>query len=214
MHDAHLGDVITWVKTTTAQVTNTADRALLQTDLRSLFLTDFRNQFRPQTYTKLAQFVQDNTVNLGTGQIKKIGTLGVDDLLNFYFSTPYAQRLNGLNDELRRFRNVVTVAGGYTLPTDAQAKEEEAKGLIRVYQDYLKGKEQISHFSAFNTAILQPAKNYLVSTYVTAKNLGVTIDGDVQVGEDQASFSRSAKKKTDADVLLGTQRLSEKPIFR
>src|SRR5262249_31158123 len=95
--------------------------------------------------------------------------------------------------------------GGYTLPADTQAKEEETKGLIRIYQDYLKGKEKLSNFSAFNTAILKPAKDYLVNTYVTAKNFGITIDGEVQVGEDQISFTRSSKKTTaDDPALVGT----------
>ena len=161
MHDAHLGgDLIPWVKNVIASVTDAQDRAFLQSDLGSLFLADVKNQFKLKPVNNgLAQFVLGTTVDLGTGQIKKIGVLGTDDLLNFYFSTPYARKSTGLNDLVRRFRNTVTVAGGYTLPADAQAKEEETKGLIRVYQDYLKGKEQLSNFSAFNTAILQPAKN-------------------------------------------------------
>ena len=207
--DVHIGNVLTRVEEAIATVQDPQANAFLNQTLPKLFLADYDNQLVLTSGGALERYLQGQRVALkGGGTVRKAGsTFGVDDLLHFYFATKYATtELSGLNDELRRFRNVVTVAGGYTLPTEPQAKEEEAKGLIRVYQDYLKGKEQLSHFSAFNTAILQPAKNYLVSTYVTAKNLGVTIDGDVQVGEDQASFSRSVKKKTDADVLLGTQK--------
>ena len=122
----------------------------------------YDNQLVLDSGGALERYLQGQRVALkGGGTVRKAGsTFGVDDLLHFYFATKYATtELSGLNDELRRFKNVITVAGGYTLPTDAEAKEEETKGLIRVYQDYLKGKEQISHFSAFNTAILQPAKN-------------------------------------------------------
>ena len=207
--DVHIGNVLTRVEEAIATVQDPQANAFLNQTLPKLFLADYDNQLVLDSGGALERYLQGQQVALkGGGTVRKAGsTFGVDDLLHFYFATKYATiELSGLNDELRRFRNVVTVAGGYTLPTEPQAKEEEAKGLIRVYQDYLKEKEQLSHFSAFNTAILQPAKNYLVSTYVTAKNLGVTIDGDVQVGEDQASFSRSVKIKNDADVLLGTQK--------
>jgi Ca2+-binding RTX toxin-like protein len=200
--------LVAWVNNTVALVTDAGDNAFLSaSEAVRLFIGDFRNQFGDPRNNDLRNFLQGGSVNLGTGAIQKIGPLGLADILNFYFSTPYATSTAGLNDELRRFNNIISVTGGYyALPDDPEAREEEAKGLIRVYQDFLKGKEtQLGNrFTAFNANVLEFARVALIAKYVDNLSLGVTINGEVVVGEDQASFARNTKHNTDADTLTGT----------
>ena len=148
-------------------------------------------------------------MNQGTGIIRKTGRLDVADILNFYFSTPYAAKTDGLNDEMRRFTNVVSVAGGFSLASDPDAREEEAKGLIRVYQDYLKDKQsQLSRFNEFNTNVLEPARVVLIGKYVFEPGIDISIDGEVVVGEDATSVARNTKHSSEHDLfapLMGTE---------
>ncbi|HHQ48483.1 MAG TPA: hypothetical protein ENK19_06320 [Acidobacteria bacterium] len=146
----------------------------------------------------------------------------MDDLLNFYLSTEYATKtLKGLNDALRRFNNVIEVAGGYSLSTT-----EEAKGVIRLYQDYIQPREQdlqqalVSHTiqadysKAFRDRIVVSAEDFLIFDYVVDAGLTTTIDGRVIVGEGMPdgstddtlnSIHRSNRVVSDADWLEGTE---------
>jgi len=209
-YDQYLGDILTHVDNSIiVTIADSQDKAFLQTDLPKLFLIDYHNQF-PGGITingAMHSFLQGQAAALGGGRVQKVGQLGIDDLLNFYFSTKYARTASGLNDELRRFTNVLNVAGGYTLPTDAQAKEEEAKGLIRVYQDFLKPVRPSlndSHYTSFYNYVLSPAEEHLIEKFVTTPGLGVAIDGDVVVGEDETVLARNRKHGTANDRLTGS----------
>ena len=188
------------------------DNAFLSgSEVSRLFIGDFRNQFSNARNNDLRSYLQRNPVNQGTGSIQIEGRVGIADILNFYFSTPYATgSIFGLNDELRRFSNIIQVTGGvYQLPQDQAAREEEAKGLIRVYQDFLKSKQSQlnalgNNFSRLNSTVLEPARVALIGQYVQEPGLGISINGDVIAGEDQTSLARNTKHITDTDVLTGS----------
>jgi len=217
-HDQYLGEVLTFIDNIIASA-NPGDQAFLNSDIAKLFLADYHNQFNidlPPKPAPLYDYLRRIPGALGGGTVLPVGEFGVDDLLNFYFSTTYATSSysistgkndgrDGLNDELRRFNNVVIVAGGFMLPTNVQAREEEAKGLLRVYQDFLKGKQgQLSYFSGFNTNVLEYARVALIGQYVNDAGIGTSINGEVIVGEDQSSLSRNTKRATDTDLLTGS----------
>src|SRR5262249_38260991 len=135
--DVRLGEILTRVEAAIATVQDPQANAFLKQTLPKLFLADYDNQLVLTSGGGFEHYLQGQLVALkGGGTVRRAGsTFGVDDLLHFYFATKYATTaLSGLNDELKRFSNVVMVAGGYTLPIDPQAKEEETKGLIRIYQ--------------------------------------------------------------------------------
>ena len=123
-----------YVNNVIAGVGNDADRVFLQgSEIAKIFMADFRNQFSDAQYNNLANYLKGKGVTPGTTTVSKVGTLGLDDLLNFYLSTPYASKASGLNDEMRRFKNILVFTDPYTSKTDDNY--EEAKGIIRVYQD-------------------------------------------------------------------------------
>src|SRR3989338_7982249 len=206
----------------TGRADDTVIKALMEQAIKpggTSLTTDYHNQFNidlPPKPAPLYDYLRRIPGALGGGTVLPVGEFGVDDLLNFYFSTTYATSSysistgkndgrDGLNDELRRFNNVVIVAGGFMLPTNVQAREEEAKGLLRVYQDFLKGKQgQLSYFSGFNTNVLEYARVALIGQYVNDAGIGTSINGEVIVGEDQSSLSRNTKRATDTDLLTGS----------
>jgi hypothetical protein len=103
-HITEINALVTWVNDTVALVANPADQAFLMNSTNStlakLFIGDFRNQFGNASNNLLRSFLQGQTA-FG---ITKEGTLGVDDLLNFYFRTPHASQLP--HDPIRRFAGV------------------------------------------------------------------------------------------------------------
>ena len=211
-HVNEINLIVGWVNGTVALVGSAEDNAFLSgSEVSRLFIGDFRNQFSNARNNDLRSYLQRNPVNQGTGSIQIEGRVGIADILNFYFSTPYATgSIFGLNDELRRFSNIIQVTGGvYQLPQDQAAREEEAKGLIRVYQDFLKSKQSQlnalgNNFSRLNSTVLEPARVALIGQYVQEPGLGISINGDVIAGEDQTSLARNTKHITDTDVLTGS----------
>jgi Ca2+-binding RTX toxin-like protein len=95
------------------QFTSGADRDFLESDFGRLFLIDYNNQFNILTSgpdAKLVQFLQRQPVTLGGGTLVSIhGDLGIEDLIKFYFNT--AQGRNSPGGQMRRFSNVIEVAG-------------------------------------------------------------------------------------------------------
>lgn len=208
-HDQHVGEVLVRVDQVIAMVADSIDNAFLKTDVPKLFLADYENQSKISPGGALERFLQRQPATLGGGRVQQVGRLGVDDLLNLYFATDYARTTTGLNDELRRFTNVVSVAGGFSLSADPAAREEEAKGLIRVYQDYLKAKQfQLTRFTDFNASVLKVARDALIAQYVIAPGIGILIDGEVVVGEDATSHPRNTKHFSEHDLfapLIGAE---------
>src|SRR5207245_2428966 len=136
---------------------------------------DFQNQFSTKTINALKSFIQTGEgVPPGGSLVEREGSkFGLDDLLRFYFSTGYAQTAKGLNDELRRFGNVLQVAGGY-IPQNT----EEAKGILSVFEEVREQQGQLSYYSKVAPSLIQPAKGFLI----VEEALGHSIDGDVVVG--------------------------------
>jgi Ca2+-binding RTX toxin-like protein len=203
-HINEIGLIVQWVDQTVALV---SDPFLSGSEAARLFIGDLRNQFSPSVNNNLRKFLQGiGEVNLGTGIIRKTGTLDLSDILNFYFSTPYASTNKGLNDELRRFNNIISLTGGvYALSGDEEAQESEAKGLIRIYQDFLKEKEpQLSNTGNFKVRVLEPARVELITKYVNNENLLISVNGEVIVGEDATSFNRNQKHTSESDALDGS----------
>jgi Ca2+-binding RTX toxin-like protein len=191
-YDTYLGDLIAKVDAVIGNVTDQADKSFLQTDLARLFLGDYQNQFTIGPSGAMATFLQGGTGVLGGGSVHKVGVLGVDDLLNIYFTTAYAQTDHGLNDLMRRFINVVSGAGGYS-----GSDIDETKGVIRIYQDFLDGKQNLQYFNGFSAAVIEPAKTFLVNGFGN----GVVID-NIIVGEDSTSYSRNSNvQQSDIDVI-------------
>ncbi|MDH4187337.1 MAG: hypothetical protein OEV08_10085 [Nitrospira sp.] len=153
-HATTIGAYNTWINDSITLVQNPDDHAFLtNSNIAKLFIGDFRNQFSGSANNLLRGFLQGQAAY----GVTKQGTLGVDDLLNFYFRTPHASRLP--HDPVRRFANVVEVAGGYA-PTDL----EEAKGVLQAYTFFvMPRKTAISSantgaLSEFLTRVITPAK--------------------------------------------------------
>ena len=199
--DIELGEILTRVDEAIA-LADPVDQAFLNSPLPRLFLADYHNQLTISSPGQMESFLQGRSASLSGGKVQKVGDLGMDDLLNFYFATKYATETpKGLNDEMRRFSNVVNVAGGYTPKTDDNY--EEAKGIIRVYQDFVKPHGTLDFYSAFHDAVIQPAKDYLVAQFVNPLGLPI-LPEEVIVGESDTSIGRNSKITSDRDVLVGT----------
>ena len=185
-----------------------SDRAFLESDLGKLFLCDYENQYTITPGGALEKFVQ----GLPAFGITKQGVLGVDDLLNFYFRTQQSQATP--YDPVRRFANVVEVAGGYT-PTDV----DEAKGVLQAYTFFVfPQKTQIilanaSALTEFMTRVINPAKAPVIQTYASgtvpfgAGSVAMpTIDGEVLVGRDTGPalvLFETLKGTSQGDLLMG-----------
>lgn len=157
--DPHLGSLLNTADAV-INLTSGADRAFLESDLGKLFLSDYDNQYNielPNFPTSpggtLVRFVQGQEVY----GIVKQGVLGVDDLLNFYFRTQQSQATP--YDPIRRFANVVEIAGLYT-PSDVG----EAKGVLQAYTFFVvPNKAAIASANAgalteFMARVINPAK--------------------------------------------------------
>jgi hypothetical protein len=123
------------------QLASTADQAWFSDPANAigkLWMCDMLNQGA----TGLKEFVMGQT-SMG---YTKDGTIGVDDILNFYLHqrSTITVKINGVRnsfaniypaDALRRFTTVVNVAGGYSI-NDTPTGLEEAKGILRAYTYY------------------------------------------------------------------------------
>jgi len=174
-----------------------ADQAFLQSDIGKLFLCDYANQLDITVGGPLERFVQGQTV-FG---ITKQGTLGVDDLLNFYFRTLQARQTP--HDPVRRFGNIAQFTG-YT-PTDL----DEAKGVLRAYTFFvIPNKTRITGvqggqaiLNVFTTAVIVPARTPVIAAF----GQGQTIDGEVLVGQDDPNGSDRLIGTNANDLILGEQ---------
>lgn len=183
------------------------DRAFLESDIGKLFLCDYDNQYGITLPSgsnpggALVQFVQ----GLPAFGITKQGDLGVGDLLNFYFHTQFAQSTP--HDPVRRFANVVEVAGGYA-PGNTAEGLADAKEVLQAYTEFVfPRKTQIASanpgaLSEFVTRVIDPAKAPVIAAYAE----GRTIDGDVLVGRDAApavAIYETLKGAEKGDLVLG-----------
>ena len=217
-HVNEINAIVAYVDNTVTAVLDTNDQTfLLNAEAARLFMGDFRNQFSTAQNDNLANYLNGAAVQLNSSQpvIRKVGQLDLADILSFYLGTPHAQGISGLNDSLRRFKNIfVNNPTLNLLQSDPAARDEEAKGIILVFQDYIKERETefstlpttITHyFSEFVDVIITPAKTALIQEY----GLGRTIDGDVLVGEDRETVGRSSAIKSDQDANLTGTSLSD-----
>ena len=207
-HGQHMADLEAHVMFVNQSVVDPARRTFLEgSTALQLFLADIRNQIDPTfSRTRLVEYLNSTgaaPVSVGTARLAVTGdSLDTDDVLNYYFGLPLNNP--GINDRLRRINNDVRVAGGFSLSADLAAREEEAKGLIRVYQDFLKGRVSSSDFNTFNANVLELARVALIGKYVFEPGLGISIDGEVVVGEDTTSHQRNTKHSSEHDFLVGT----------
>ena len=132
-----------------------------QPSVARLFLADFHNQLRISPGRQMERFLQGQRVTLGGGSVQMEGaTLGLDDLVAFYFSTSFAQTPVGLNDELRRFTNVVRFAGGYQ-----PSSLEEAVGMQAVWLGFVADRAgSLPRFQEALGTFVAPAINFVVQT--------------------------------------------------
>ncbi|PYV83769.1 MAG: hypothetical protein DMG05_25550 [Acidobacteria bacterium] len=174
-HVLEVNSLLDRVNDFVVSVANIDNQALFESSTALLFLADFQNQFSTKTINALKSFIQTGEgVPPGGSLVEREGSkFGLDDLLRFYFSTGYAQTAKGLNDELRRFGNVLQVAGGY-IPQNT----EEAKGILSVFEEVREQQGQLSYYSKVAPSLIQPAKGFLI----VEEALGHSIDGDVVVG--------------------------------
>ena len=179
-----------------------ADQTFLKKDIARLFLCDYANQFGcpdPVNYPKdpWIKFVQGRSFN---GYIKN-GVLGVDDLLNAYFRTKEAQKVEGnylgANTVLKRFAAVVQEAGGYT-PTDI----DEAKGVLRAYtylyvpheSQLLATQARINNLKDFRRAVNRPAEQMMLDNWKPewgTRPVSVDSYDDMLMGDDNANYNDS-----------------------
>lgn len=189
VYNATLNSYISDINRVIALIPDPTDRAFLSTDVVKLFLCDYHNQFTLSisgTKKPMFDYLQGKRASINGKLIQKKGAMGVDDLLKFYFSTQYAD--THLDDLVRRFANVAQVAGGVIVSGD-----EEAKGLVALYDSLIKPRrtemKQVVHAS-FSLNVLASARRYLVDTYVTDRNIPVSIDPvDTKVGSDPLADS-------------------------
>ncbi len=149
-HQQYLQDLDSHVNTVVNSA-NSKDKTWLESsEIARLWIADFRNQFDPDRSidttsqnVDLVDFIQGRQITMTLGSftrtVQKIGDLGYDDILNFYFNVPttiagYAADFDP--DKARRFSNILRqVTAPITINND-----EEAKGLARIYQEYIKVK--------------------------------------------------------------------------
>jgi Ca2+-binding RTX toxin-like protein len=176
----------------------------LSSTLAQLFLCDFANQYRPKTQGLLAQFL--DTGASGAYGITASATLGVNDLLAFYFSTPFSKSMPWIS--MSRFANVVTLAGGYT-PRDMP----EALGVLAAYTSaYLpnranfKGTARSEDLNQFIAAVVAPSdqnvEQWIHDTY--GLSVGVS-DGELFVGTaatTEAGAVLDGRADAQNDVLI------------
>ena len=215
-HQQHMADLEAHVNYVVNSVTDIDRRTFLQGSLAArLFFADVRNQYGPlRGRIELTQYLNSSVSNPAyiridprrptpTIRLAVSGdALGYDDILNFFFGIP-ASFANARNDRIRRFGHIVASAAEQL---DSSALDDEAaKGLVRLYQDYLKGYEQAYGFQEINYRLINPAREYLIDTYVQEKGYSVTINGRVIVGEDPTTFTRNPKHFSAHDWLVGTK---------
>ncbi|MDF0666770.1 MAG: calcium-binding protein [Nitrospira sp.] len=183
--DPHLGLLLNKANAV-INLTSGPDRTFLESDLGKLFLSDFDNQYNIELPNPpmsqggaLARFVQGQTVF----RITKQGDLGVGDLLNFYFHTQQARQTP--HDPVRRFANVVEVAGGYA-PGTTTTDLADAKEVLQAYTFFVApNKAQITSANAdalteFMARVINPAKAPVIAEFSS----GHTINGEVLVGTE------------------------------
>ncbi len=188
-------------------LTSGADKDFLQSDLEKLFLCDFQNQYGISEGGPLEQFVQGYSVSLGGGTIVKQGTLGVDDLLAFYFRTKQARQTPW--DPMRRFSNIVE-ATGYT-----PASLEEAKGVVRAYtylyvpneSKLLQTPDRTASCNNFRQKILEPAGTMILAQWQSSWGPKPTSYDDILMGDDNANYNNSGDFQLNGrdgnDIIFG-----------
>jgi hypothetical protein len=111
-HVNEINLIVGWVSDTVALVTDSTDNAyLVNSEVARLFIGDLRNQYSYRANDPLRLFLQGNqnvniTIGGKTATVSKVGRLGMDDILNFYFAVPGNA---GPADKLRRFNGIISV---------------------------------------------------------------------------------------------------------
>ncbi|MBN2653564.1 MAG: hypothetical protein JXR79_00410 [Nitrospirae bacterium] len=188
-------------------LTSGADKTFLQTDIGKLFLCDYDNQYYIDSGGKLEKFVQGFTVSLGGGTVTKQGTLGVDDLLAFYFRTKQASKTPW--DPMRRFSNIVA-ATGYT-PTDL----DEAKGVLRAYtylyvrneNILIQNQTYLDSVNAFRNQVNKPADQVIFANWKPEWGPMPTTYNDILMGNDGNNYNDSGEYQLNGrggnDIIFG-----------
>ena len=175
-------------------------------------MADFSNQFNTVNKNALKTFLQTGLVTppqSGRSVSKQGNEFGLDDLLAFYFSTKFAQTASGLDDELRRFANVVDMAtngGRYIAPNDPTL--EEAEGLVAVYVERIAPKAgALKATPTIVTKLFQPAVDAVVAVkgqpYLSAHIIHIALQsrsGDPVQGTDDSDLVLGASTN---DILIG-----------
>jgi Ca2+-binding RTX toxin-like protein len=212
-YQTELDSIISHVDSVIDNVAYATDKSFLNTDIAKLFLCDYHNQFYISSNGLMDRFLQGQQVTFGGGAIIKSGTLGVDDLLNAYLHTTYATNTQGLADELRRFSNVVAQTSGYT-PSDI----DEVKSLFRVATEVIiPQKENIAtnsiwqtHLNNFAAAVLDPARNHIVTDLNSTQNLYLLKDNylstDVYIDPGRADLDSNYEPNYSNTSLTGSER--------
>ncbi len=107
-----LDTAITKIDGVISKVSDSENKAFLQTDLGRVFLIDYNNQFNIALNGEMERFLKGESVPLGESNIVWVqikGAVGIEDLLNFYLSTKYGQEKPG--DLVRRFSNILEEVG-------------------------------------------------------------------------------------------------------
>ncbi len=92
-------------------IINVDDRAFFRTDMAKLFLLDYHNQFNLSLTGPMVEYVRYRTYSTIYSVTMRGDSFGIDDLLNVYLHTKYANNSGGTPDLMRRFANTFSIAG-------------------------------------------------------------------------------------------------------
>jgi Ca2+-binding RTX toxin-like protein len=169
--------------------------AFAATTLAQLFFSDFANQYGTRLRKQLLSFV---TNGVGNGIVND-GPLDVASLLQFYFSTPNNQKTPW--DGMRRFANVVALAGGY-----APAGVGDALGVLAAYTAaYLPNEAlftkqgEINDLNQFKSAVVAPSITVVIPALQTQYGVSIGAGEQIFVG-----YSNTAANAFGASLLNGT----------
>ncbi|MCK8823973.1 hypothetical protein [Fuchsiella alkaliacetigena] len=105
-------------------------RDFLDSTVAKLFLLDYHNQFDISSGGEMEKFLAGEEVTIGKGRRVQVEeSLGLGDLLNFYFNTYYGQKQP--QDLIRRFNNVLAQVEVENL----KLAEDDFKQIARVLSD-------------------------------------------------------------------------------
>lgn len=169
--------------------------AFASTTLAQLFFADFANQYGPRLQKQLLSFV---TNGAGNGIVNQ-GPFDVGSLLHFYFSTPHNQEMPW--DGMRRFANVVALAGSYT-PADLG----DALGVLAAYTSaYLPNEAlfatqaEINDLNKFKSAVVAPSTTVVIPALQTQYGVSIGASEQIFIG-----YSNTAANSSGASLLNGT----------